>query len=253
MESTLLAGDVAERAAKRKQRPGQDLLLQGSDEHAHTLLRHSPAASTLQRRFIVRDLVVVEYVSLDGVIQAPGYDGEDSDGGFAHGGWTGPFMAEHRRYNSRLYPTASGFLLGRRTYEIFAATWPTVTDPTDRIAHALNTRPKYVAATTPFEPAWQGTTVLTGEVAEQVAKLKQQPDHGGPLLLVGSATLAQTLAAHHLVDEYQLMVHPVVLGGGKRLFDDRDGHRMGLRLVDSTTTEGGLLLLTYHTRTGRSA
>ena len=193
----------------------------------------------------MKNLLVVEYVSLDGVIQAPGHAGEDPDGGFVHGGWTGPFMAEHRRYNSRLYPTAGGFVLGRRTYEIFAASWPTVTDPTDRIAHALNTRPKYVASTTPFEAAWQGTTVLTGEVAEQVAKLKQQPGDGGPLLVIGSATLAQTLAAHHLVDEYQLLVHPVVLGGGKRLFDDRGGDRVDLRLVDSTTASSGLVLLTY--------
>jgi dihydrofolate reductase len=192
----------------------------------------------------VSALVVVEYVSLDGVIQAPGHAGEDPDGGFAHGGWTGPFMAEHRRYNSRLYPTAGGFVLGRRTYEIFAAYWPTVTDQTDRIAHALNTRPKYVASTTLFEAAWPGTTVLTGEVAEQVAKLKQQPGDGGPLLVIGSATLAQTLAAHHLVDEYQLLVHPVVLGGGKRLFD-RGGARVDLQLVDSTTASSGLVLLTY--------
>jgi dihydrofolate reductase len=192
----------------------------------------------------VRTLVVVEYVSLDGVVQAPGYDGEDPDGGFAHGGWTGPFMAEHRRYNSRLYPTAGGFLLGRLTYEIFAASWPTVTDPADRIALALNGRPKYVASTTPFEPTWPGTTVLTGDVAGQVAKLKQESGDE-PILLVGSARLAQTLAAHDLVDEYQLMVHPVVLGSGKRLFGDRTEDRVDVRLVDSTTTEGGLVILTY--------
>jgi dihydrofolate reductase len=194
---------------------------------------------------MVSALVVAEYVSLDGVIQAPGYAGEDPDGGFAHGGWTGPFMAEHRRYNSQLYPTAGGFLLGRRTYEIFAAYWPTVTDETDRIAHALNSRPKYVVSTTLRQPAWSGTTVLAGDVAEQVAKLKQQP--GGPILLVGSGRLARTLAAHGLVDQYQLLVHPVVLGSGKRLFADRGGTPVGLRLVDSTTTEGGLVILTYQT------
>jgi dihydrofolate reductase len=193
----------------------------------------------------VRKLVVVEYVSLDGVIQAPGHAGEDPEGGFAHGGWTGPFMADHRRLNSQLYPTAGAFLLGRRTYEIFIAYWPRMTDPADPIAHALNSRPKYVAATTPFEPAWPGCTVLTGEVADQVAKLKQQPDDGGPLLVVGSARLAQTLAAHDLVDEYQLMLHPVVLGSGKRLFDDRDGNRVDLHLVDSTTTGSGLVILAY--------
>jgi dihydrofolate reductase len=104
----------------------------------------------------VRTLIVVEYMSLDEVIQAPGYAGEDPDGGFAHGGWTGPFMAEHRRYDSRLFPTAGAFLLGRRTYEIFAASWPKVTDSTDRIAHALDSRAEFVASTTAFEPAWVG-------------------------------------------------------------------------------------------------
>jgi dihydrofolate reductase len=113
-----------------------------------------------------------------------------------------------------------------------------VTDPADRIALRLNGRPKYVASTTPFEPTWPGTTVLTGDVAGQVAKLIQESGDE-PILLVGSARLAQTLAAHDLVDEYQLMVHPVVLGSGKRLFGDRTGDRVGLRPVDSTTTEGG--------------
>ena len=187
-------------------------------------------------------LVVVEYVSLDGVIQAPGHAGEDSDGGFAHGGWTGGLMADHRRYNSQLFPTAEAFLLGRRTYEIFAAYWPTVTDKTDQIAHALNSRPKYVASTTLAEAAWPGTTVLAGDVAGQVAKLKQEL--GGPILVLGSSALVHTLSAHDLVDEYQLLVHPVVLGGGKRLFSGTGG-RADLRLVDSTTTGGGMVILAY--------
>src|SRR5215510_1816283 len=112
----------------------------------------------------VRNLVVVEYVSLDGVIQAPGHPGEDRDGGFAHGGWTGGFMGDHRRYNSQLFPAAGAFLLGRRTYEIFAAYWPTVTDEGDQIARALNSRPKYVVTTTLRETAWPGTTILTGDI-----------------------------------------------------------------------------------------
>src|SRR5215813_7606382 len=125
-----------------------------------------------------RGLVVVEYVSLDGVIQAPGHADEDRDGGFAHGGWTGRaagFMADHRRHNSQLFPTAGAFLLGRRTYQIFAAHWPAVTDENDRIADALNSRPKYVVSATLGEAAWPGTTVLTGDVPGQVAKLKQEP------------------------------------------------------------------------------
>jgi dihydrofolate reductase len=159
----------------------------------------------------MRTLAVVEYVSLDGVVQAPGHAGEDPEGGFVHGGWTGPFMGDHRRYNSQLFPTAGAFLFGRRTYEIFAEYWPTVTDETDRIAGALNSRPKYVASTTLRDPTWAGTTVLTGDVAEQVTKLKQEL--GDPLLL----------------------------------FDHHDRHRgpVELRFVDSTVTGGGLVILTY--------
>jgi dihydrofolate reductase len=193
----------------------------------------------------VRKLVVVEYVSLDGVVQAPGHAGEDPDGGFAHGGWTAPFMPDHRRYNSALFPTAGAFLFGRRTYEIFTEYWPTVTDPTDRIAAALNARPKYVASTTLRDPTWPGTTVLSGDLAAQVATLKRQP--GDPILVIGSANLAQTLLAHDLVDEYQLWLHPVVLGTGKQLFNHHDRFRapVQLRLVDSTTTTCGLVILTY--------
>jgi dihydrofolate reductase len=191
----------------------------------------------------VRSLVVIEYVSLDGVIQAPGHIGEDPEGGFAHGGWTGGFMADHRRYNSQLFPTAGAFLLGRRTYEIFAAYWPTVTDERDQIAHALNSRLKYVVSTTLRDAAWPGTKVFTGDVAGQVAKLKQEP--GDPVLVLGSSTLVRTLLAHDLVDEYQLWLHPVVLGNGKRLFGGSDGNRVDLRLVDSMTTSSGLVILTY--------
>jgi dihydrofolate reductase len=191
----------------------------------------------------VSKLAIVEYLSLDGVIQAPGHAGQDPEGGFAHGGWTGEFMADHRRYNSQLFPTAGAFLFGRRTYEIFAEYWPTVTDGTDRIAAALNIRPKFVASTTLRNPAWPGTTVLSGDVAEEVAKLKEQS--GDPILVLGSGRLAQTLLAHDLVDEYQLWLHPVVLGSGKRLFDGGDQDPIRLRLADATMTRDGLVILTY--------
>ena len=202
-----------------------------------------PAVS--ERASPVRSLAVIEYVSLDGVIQAPGHVGEDRDGGFAHGGWsssTAEFMADHRRYNSQLFPTAGAFLLGRRTYEIFAEYWPTVTDQRYQIAQALNSRPKFVVSRTLRTASWPGTRVLTGDVAGEVAKLKQES--GGPVLVLGSATLVHALLAHDLVDEYQLWLHPVVLGGGKRLFGD-GGDRVDLRLVDSTTTGTGLVILTY--------
>jgi dihydrofolate reductase len=187
-------------------------------------------------------LVVLEYVSLDGVIQAPGHAGEDPAGGFEHGGWTGPFMSDHRRFVAESFYAAEAFLLGRLTYEIFAEYWPTVTDAGDEIAQALNTRPKYVASTSLTDPTWDGTTVLGAEVAAEVAGLKAQP--GRELLVVGSAELAQTLMEHGLVDEYRLMVHPIVLGGGKKLF--RDGATATpMHLVDVKASTSGLVLLTY--------
>ena len=186
-------------------------------------------------------IVVIEYTSLDGVIQGPGHAAEDTDGGFRRGGWTGPFMAEHGQYLSPLFQAADGFLLGRRTYDIWAQYWPTVTDESDQIARALNSRPKYVASATLEEPAWKGTTVLR-DVPGEVAELRKQP--GRPILLMGSSALAQSLMAYGLVDEYQLLVHPVVLGGGKKLYRD-GGPTISLRLADSTTTAGGLVILTY--------
>jgi dihydrofolate reductase len=193
----------------------------------------------------VSKLIVTQYVSLDGVVQAPGYDGEDRDGGFAHGGWTQPFMADHRRYNNEFFQTAGAFLLGRRTYEVFASYWPTVTDKDDEIARTLNILPKYVASRTLSALRWEGTTVLNGDVPAEVARLKQQP--GKPILVVGSSGLAQTLIEHDLVDEYQLWIHPVTLGSGKRLFGEGSPARP-LRLVDSTTAASGLVILPYAPR-----
>jgi dihydrofolate reductase len=192
----------------------------------------------------VSRLLVAEYLSVDGVAQAPGHPDEDRDGGFDHGGWTAPLMAEHRRYNSELIPAAGAYLLGRRTYDIWAGYWPGVTDPDDEIALALNTRPKYVASTTLGTPAWEGTSVIT-DVPAEVAALKERS--GKPILLLGSPSLAATLAEHDLVDEYQLWIHPVVLGEGKPLFAS-GGPRRDLALVDCRTTAGGLVVLTYSTR-----
>ena len=190
----------------------------------------------------MRNVVVVEYVSLDGVIQAPGHVEEDPEGGFEYGGWTGPFMADHRRYMVDAFRAADTILLGRVTYEIFAAVWPTVTDEDDEIARILNTVPKYVVSTTLNQVHWDATTVINGNVAEEVAKLKAQP--GKDILVVGSSGLAQTLMQHDLVDAYQLWLHPVVLGRGKRLF--REGSpTTTLRLVDSKTASSGLVILTY--------
>ena len=151
-------------------------------------------------------------------------------------------MADHRRYLSEAFPAAGAFLLGRLTYEIFAAYWPTVTDGEDEIARALNSLPKYVASTTLNEAKWDGTTLIKGDVAEEVARLKEQP--GRDILVVGSSGLAQTLMHHDLIDEYQLWLHPIVLGNGKRLFRE-DSPTTALRLVDSRIAGSGLVILTY--------
>ena len=190
----------------------------------------------------MRRVVVVEYVSLDGVIQAPGHSGEDPEGGFDRGGWTGPFMDDHRRYLSEEFQAVGAVLLGRVTYQIFAAYWPTVTDEEDDIARALNSLPKYVASTTLNEAEWDGTVVIKSDVAKEVAELKEQP--GRDILVVGSSGLAQTLMQHDLVDEYRLWLHPVVLGSGKRLFRE-GGPTTTLRPVDSRTASSGLVILTY--------
>ena len=188
----------------------------------------------------MRDLVVIEYVSMDGVIQAPGHGGEDRSGDFEHGGWTGPHMDEHARLLREVFLAAGGLLLGRLTYDIWASYWPTVTDPEDEIAAALNALPKYVASTTLDAGAWSPTTVIR-DVRPRCARSRGA---GSRLVVMGSSGLAQALMEHDLVDRYVLWVHPVVLGTGKRLFREGAPHRT-FRLVDSTTTGGGLVLLGY--------
>jgi dihydrofolate reductase len=190
----------------------------------------------------MRKVIVSEFVSLDGVMQAPGHLDEDRDGGFEHGGWQMPYFdAVMGTAVDKGLRTAGGLLLGRRTYEHFAGYWPTA--PEDQEPELMNDLPKFVASTTLEEPlTWSNSTLLKGDVAEEVTKLKDRS--GGDLLVLGSGELAQTLIRDNLVDEYRLMVHPVVLGTGKRLFRDGDS-RKPLRLDDSTTTGTGVLLLTY--------
>jgi dihydrofolate reductase len=189
------------------------------------------------------EIIVTEYVSIDGVVQAPGHAQEDIDGGFSAGGWTGPFMADHRRLNQELLPGAGGFLLGRRTYDIFASYWPTVTDPADTIATVLNARPKVVVSATLRDPGWGPASVVApADIGEAVGGLRSQA--GRPYYVIGSSQLAHRLFDLGLVDEYQLCVHPVVVGQGKRLFGAAAAPAP-MRLVESRTTATGLVLLTY--------
>jgi dihydrofolate reductase len=193
----------------------------------------------------MRKLIANEFMSLDGVSQAPGGADEDTSGGFAHGGWHMRYMEDElaQRWVLASIDEAGGFLLGRRTYEIFAAYWPNASDEEQVIAEPLNTKPKYVVSTTLTEPLeWQSSTLVAGDVAAAVAALKQE--EGGDLHVIGSTELVQTLIEHGLVDELRVMIDPVVLGGGKRIFRD-DGQLRGLRLLDGQATSTGALLATY--------
>jgi dihydrofolate reductase len=191
------------------------------------------------RRITVGRIVVSEFVTLDGVMEAPG-GGED----FQHAGWAFAFdrgpQGDQFKFDEVM--TADALLLGRVTYEGFAKAWPSMTDAAG-FADKMNTMPKFVVSTTLSEAGWRNSTLLTGDVAYEVAKLKQQP--GGEILVNGSARLVQSLMAHDLVDEYRLMVFPVVLGSGRRLFGDGSGTTR-LRLVGATPVGAdGVLILTY--------
>ena len=187
-------------------------------------------------------LVVAEFVSLDGVMQAPGGEDEDREGGFEYGGWQMGYNDDvsGERIGASMTRTGS-FLLGRKTYEIFASYWPTQSDD-NPFAKILNGLPKYVASTTLSEPlAWQHSTLLQGDVAKAVAGLKE--GEGGNIVVLGSGGLVQTLYENDLVDEYALMIIPIVLGSGKRLF--RELPKKPLRLAESVTTSTGVLMTTY--------
>ena len=188
-------------------------------------------------------LTLHTFVTLDGVMQAPGGPDEDPGGGFAHGGWSFPYGdADFGTAMTGWFGNADGFLLGRKTYEIFSGYWPHVTDPGDPIAVALNTLPKYVASTTLSSVSWHNSALLGGDVAAEVAKLKERP--GNELQLHGSGGLAQTLIEANLIDEYRLLIFPVHLGAGKKLF--RDGApAAALRLIDATTTSTGVVIARY--------
>ncbi len=170
----------------------------------------------------MRKLIVQEWMSLDGVVQAPGSPDEDKSGGFKHGGWHLPYFDDmSRNWVVANLTEADGYLLGRRTYENFSGHWPNASAEEQVIAQPLNTRPKYVASTTLKEPlAWQNSTLLKGNVTKAVAALKQKD--GDNLLVIGSAKLVQSLIDFDLVDEFRVMIDPLVVGGGKRIFGDDD-------------------------------
>ena len=187
-------------------------------------------------------LVVTTFVTVDGVYQAPGGPEEDRSGGFEQGGWLAPHFDEVTgAFMGDVFSRAGSFLLGRTTYEIFAGYWPQVTDENNPVASALNRLPKYVASRSLENADWQHSTVIR-DVASEVAALKKQP--GGELQVHGSGNLIRTLLEHELVDVYNLLVFPVVLGAGRRLFPE-GVTPAGLRLTHSRATEKGIVILSY--------
>src|SRR5258706_15274898 len=184
-------------------------------------------------------VVVFTNLTLDGVMQAPGRPDEDRRGGFEHGGWAMPYATMEAAEESKAYSGA--LLLGRRTYEDFYTVWPNRTD--NPFTEVLNNTQKYVASTTLEEPLpWSNSTLLKGDAAEAVARLKEQP--GKDLVVLGSGELIQSLMRRNLIDEYVLLIPPLILGTGRHLFTD-GGTFAALRLVAPKTTTTGVVIATY--------
>jgi dihydrofolate reductase len=196
-------------------------------------------------------LTTVTHITVDGVMQGLGGPDEDRRGGFERGGWALPLFNvdnEGMTFLDQVFQRADAFLLGRRTYEIFAGSWGTWDDPGDSpIWTALNTKPKYVASTTLTDPQWADTTVLSGDVAAAIGELKAKP--AGELQVHGSGKLVRWLLDNQLVDEITLLIYPLVVGQGTRLFPDT-GPDTALDLIDTRATSKGVTIQVYRP-TGR--
>jgi dihydrofolate reductase len=188
-------------------------------------------------------LTLTTFLTLDGVAQAPGGPDEDRSGNFQHGGWLVPYLDDDMmQIVDSAFARADAFLLGRKTYEIFASYWPHMTDPKDVVAGALNRLPKYVVSRTLEKVEWQPSTLIRGDVAKQVADLKRR--YPTEIQVHGSIELARTLFAEDLVDECHLWTYPVVLGSGKRLFEP-GVTPAALTLVNTRTTGTGVVVNSY--------
>jgi dihydrofolate reductase len=195
-------------------------------------------------------IVVVNNVTLDGVTQGPGRPDEDTRGGFEYGGWGIPYADQMQgEAMGKSMAQARGILLGRRTYEDFYGYWPKQTD--NPYTEVLNQTPKYVASTTAAEPLpWQNSTLLSGDLAAKVSALRDRTD--GVIAVLGSGELVRWLAEQDLIDEYLMLIHPLVLGSGTRLFPEK-GPRRPLRLTDAVVTTTGVVIATYDARAESAA
>jgi dihydrofolate reductase len=201
-----------------------------------------------QRRRLMRELNVVNFVTLDGVMQGPGSPDEDRTGGFEHGGWVAPYIDEDwGNFAAKGMAAGNALLFGRVTYEKMEAYWPTVSND-DPIAATMNNSTKYVVSNTLGEVTWQHTNLIKGDGAAEIAKLKETP--GENITILGSGALIQDLMKRDLIDSYTLLLCPIILGTGKRLF--RDGEpKTPLKLVESRTTSTGALIVVYQPERGR--
>lgn len=190
----------------------------------------------------MRKIVVAEFVSLDNVMQAPGGPEEDTEGGFTHGGWTGPFW--HDDIGAHFFEEMTrcdAMLLGRKTWQTHGGAFEPMPDG-DPFGDVMNNIPKYVVSTTlTSASAWRNSTLISNNVVEEVRKLKAQP--GKNITIDGSSVLVHTLAEHDLIDEYSLLIYPVVLGNGKKLF--AQGQNVQLRLIESKPFPSGVVLMRY--------
>ncbi len=190
-------------------------------------------------------LTLTTFVTIDGVMQSPGAPEEDPRGGFDLGGWLPPhFDEETGQYMNEVFDQADAFLLGRRTYEAMAGFWPSVTDPANRVGAQLNALPKHVVTSNPAGLSWAGAVPLTGDIATRVAEFKSKP--GRELQVHGSAALARYLTGRGLIDGYRLVIFPVVLGRGQRLFADGTPPST-MRLTGTRATAGGVVMHSYQT------
>ena len=189
------------------------------------------------------DVTLETFLTLDGVYQAPGGAEEDTEGGFSHGGWQGPmFDQDAGKIMGERMKQTKAMLMGRKTYDIFAAYWPNAKEEVE-MSKFFNGLPKYVASRSMKKADWQGTTVIGANLTQEIAKAKQQGGTG-VIYIPGSGNLAQSLMKQNLIDEYRLWIHPIMLGSGKRLFAD-GVIPTNLKLIDTKTTGSGIVLLTY--------
>jgi dihydrofolate reductase len=188
-------------------------------------------------------LILMEFLSLDGVAQGPGSPDEDTSDGFTRGGWLVPHLDdEFMQLVATWLGEADALMFGRRIYDNFSRDWPNITDPDDPFTDKMNSLPKYVASHSLKTADWNPTTIISGDVPAQVAELKRQP--GREIQIHGSARLAQSLLAAGLIDELRLLIAPVVVGSGRRLFPE-GGASAGLRLLRNETTSGGVAVHVY--------